>query len=246
MKISNDVKDVLVKSRVEDSKLYLPDIQLDRKLYTSVNKILEDLGGKWNRKEKAHLFTNDPSDVLDEIINTGEWTDKKKEYQFFETPLALAERMVSLAEIKDGDMLLEPSAGKGNIAEHFPENSKGYLVELNPDNYNELLKKFTNFKIVMMDFLSFDGKFDKIVMNPPFSKHQDVKHILHAWSMLANGGILVSIVSESPFFREDNVSKEFRDWLDENNADVDSLESGEFKESGTMVKTRLIVVKKPQ
>ena len=31
-------------------------------------------------------------------------------------------------------------------------------------------------------------EFDKIVMNPPFEKKQDVKHILRAYSLLKNGG----------------------------------------------------------
>jgi hypothetical protein len=81
-------------------------------------------------------------------------------------------------------------------------------------------------------------------MNPPFSKQQDVKHILHAWELLADGGTLVSVVSESPFFRENALSKEFRRWVEDNDVDVTSLDAGTFKESGTMVKTRLLVAKK--
>lgn len=242
MKIADDVKNVLIKSRVEDGKLYLPETQLERKLYVSVNKILEDLGGKWNKKEKAHLFTNDPSDVLDEIINTGEWTDKKKEYQFFETPSQLAKRMVELADIDNEDILLEPSAGKGSILSNFPKDCSYTAIELMSENCEYL--ENLGYMVVKKDFLEVTTFADKIIMNPPFTKHQDVKHILHAWECLRDGGTLVSIVSESPFFREDKISKEFRDWLEENNADVESLESGEFKESGTMVKTRLIVVKK--
>ena len=34
--------------------------QLDRNDYVKVNKALEALGGKWNRKAKAHLFDEDP------------------------------------------------------------------------------------------------------------------------------------------------------------------------------------------
>jgi len=36
-----------------------------------------------------------------------------------------------------------------------------------------------------MDFLDYnDENFDKIVANPPFSKSQDVKHILHMYELL--------------------------------------------------------------
>jgi hypothetical protein len=40
------------------------------------------------------------------------------------------------------------------------------------------------------------------------------------------------------------LSKEFRSWLEENNGKIIELDAGEFKESGTMVKTRIIVVEK--
>jgi hypothetical protein len=46
MKVKSDVLDVLAKSKVEGNILYLPNVQLDRKLYVDVNKILEDLGGQ--------------------------------------------------------------------------------------------------------------------------------------------------------------------------------------------------------
>jgi hypothetical protein len=50
----------------------------------------------------------------------------------------------------------------------------------------------------------------------------------------------VSVVSESPFFRSNKKSIEFRAWLDENNAEIIDNDPGAFKESGTMVKTRII------
>ena len=98
--------------------------------------------------------------------------------------------------------------------------------------------------VYQKDFLEVTTFADKIIMNPPFSKQQDVKHILHAWGCLKDGGILVSIVSESPFFRENSLSKSFREWIDENKVEVYNLDSGAFKESGTMVKTRMIVAHK--
>ena len=44
MKIAQDIMDVLIHSKVEGNQLFLPPTQLERKLYVSVNKILEDLG----------------------------------------------------------------------------------------------------------------------------------------------------------------------------------------------------------
>ena len=245
MKIKNDVLQVLSKSTVDEDKnlLFLPASQLERKLYTDVNKCLESIGGSWNRKLKGHLFDHNPSYDLDEMIVTGEWTDKKKEYQFFATPKELVTRMIQLANIKKTDVLLEPSAGDGEILSQFPKENPYVAFELMPENCVILRKK--GYSVKEGDFLEFiSGDVDKIIMNPPFSRQQDVQHIFRAWNWLSKGGMLVSIVSESPFFRENSLSVEFRNWLVVNKATLIDLDAGIFKESGTMVKTRLIVVDK--
>lgn len=245
MKIKDEVLSVLKNSTVDEEKnlLFLPQGQLDRKLYVDVNKCLESIGGTWNRKLKAHLFNHNPSEDLDEMINTSEWSDKKKEYQFFPTPYEIVCQMISLAEIKNTDVLLEPSAGQGNILDCFPRENPYVAVELMADNCKKLHEK--GYSVANVDFLSLSNlDVDKIIMNPPFTKHQDVQHIFHAWNMLKSGGRLVSIVSESPFFRQDKVSVNFRNWIDENSVEIVDLEAGAFKESGTMVKTRIVVATK--
>jgi len=112
MKIGNDVADILANSEVAGNKLYLPDGQLDRKMYMAVNKILVAIGGKWNRKEKAHLFGGPVDAVLEEILLTGQYINAKTEYQFFETPEDLARRLVDMADIQEWETCLEPSAGQ--------------------------------------------------------------------------------------------------------------------------------------
>jgi len=245
MKIKIEVLDILKDSIVEDDRnlLFLPARQLDRKLYVDVNKCLESIGGSWNKKLKGHLFDHNPSDDLDEMIVTGEWTDKKKEYQFFATPKELALRMIELADIHKSDVLLEPSAGDGAILSLFPKDNPYVAIELMGENCKKIHEK--GFAVAQIDFLGvYNLSYDKCIMNPPFTKQQDVKHIFHAWDMLNTGGKLVSVVSESPFFRQNSLSQEFREWLDINNATIIDLDAGTFKESGTMVKTRLIVVDK--
>ena len=86
------------------------------------------------------------------------------------------------------------------------------------------------------------GYFDKIIMNPPFSKQQDIDHIYKAFWHLKREGILISIVSEAPFFRTNKKSIEFRKFLEDNNAEIIKKPEGTFKERGTMVNTRLIKI----
>ena len=64
------------------------------------------------------------------------------------------------------------------------------------------------FALVGDDFLSYAPtgvRYDRIVMNPPFEKRQDTRHIDHALDLLAPGGRLVAIASGS--FESRPVSK---------------------------------------
>ncbi len=58
-----------------------------------------------------------------------------------------------------------------------------------------------NFNLVGYNFLDFLAKtYDRIIMNPPFEKCQDIDHVYHAFYLLNPNGILVSIVSRGVFF----------------------------------------------
>lgn len=247
MKVPEKILNILGECSIQSNPVYLPQIQLERKAYQDVNKCLESIGGKWNRKAKGHVFDSDPADLLDNLILTGETFDLKKEFQFFPTPRTVAELMCDLAEIKVNSFVLEPSCGKGNLAEVIYERNPGQLfcVELNPEMAKHHKDK-PYMALFGKNFLSVidEGCWDRIIMNPPFSRQQDIDHILHAFSLLRYGGILVSVVSESPFFRTNAKSVEFMTFLGEHNAEVMKLPEGAFKESGTMVKTRIIKVRK--
>ena len=95
----------------------------------------------------------------------------------------------------DGKTVLEPSAGKGNIAIEAKNNGAIVkCIELMDDNYNHLKTLFDD--VTKMDFLEYnESKFDVILMNPPFFKQNDIKHVLHAIDLLNNGGTLVAIMS---------------------------------------------------
>lgn len=89
------------------------------------------------------------------------------------------------------------------------------------------------------------GTINRVVMNPPFTRHQDIDHVRHAYDLLDAGGILVAIMCESTFFRTDKKSVEFRDFLDSVYAQAIKLEPGAFRESGTDVVTRIVKIRKP-
>lgn len=166
---------------------------------------------------------------------------------YFPTPKALAERVVDEADIRAGMSVLEPSAGKGSIAEAAAEAAdEGSLSVIEPVSDLRSILELKGFNIVDRDFLGHETTYDRIVMNPPFEDRQDVAHVRHAYDLLKPGGRVVAIMSEGPFFGSDKRATEFRDWLDEVGGVSEQLPEGSFKDSdrSTGVATRLVVIDK--
>ncbi len=166
---------------------------------------------------------------------------------FFPTPTKVIDRMLEEADIQPGMTVLEPSAGKGNIAERIRDEHEGAVLDV--VEYNNTLNEYLesqDFNVVGADFLSFDGTYDRIIMNPPFEKGQDIDHVRHAYEMLKPGGRVVAIMSEGPFFRSDKKAMEFRDWIDELAGVSEQLDEGSFidSERTTGVATRLVTIDK--
>ena len=243
MKISDDVLTILGQCLVDGKRLFLPDTQLDRKMYEAVNKILVAMGGKWNRSAKAHVFEECPEEALLDVLNTGEILDAKKEFQFFETPSELAQRMVALANLSREHVVLEPSAGMGAIASEIKAVhplDRIICIELQESNVEHLRNQ--GFMCSSGDFLMTDISVDRIIANPPFCKGQDADHINHMLDCLAPGGRLVSIASAGLLFRQDKRYCAIRDRINALGGTIETLPAGTFKDSGTMVRTVLVVV----
>lgn len=237
MKISNDVSNVLANSRIDGSKLFLPEGQLDRKLYVAVNKVLIAIKGKWNRLAKAHVFSDSPAETIENILLTGEYTDEKKEFQFFETPTPLAQKLVAMAEIMNGETVCEPSAGRGRIAEQLPAEATT-CFELNDSNRNFLEGEL--FNVGGGDFLQNRKMFDVFVANPPFTKQQDIDHVDHMISLATRR--VVSVMSASVLFRDNKKTVSFRNMIDGLGGTIEPLPDNSFAESGTKVNTCVVCV----
>lgn len=244
MKIVNqDILAVISTGVIEGNIFKMICGQLDRKMYLAVNEVLDNIGGRWNRKARGHIFSDNPTEKIEQVLLTGVTVNEKKLFQFFETPLELAKKMVYMANIKYKDILLEPSAGHGAIIDCFPKENKAICIEINRANIDILRKKEYPY-IIEADFLEYNDKtFDKIIMNPPFTKQQDIDHVLHAYSLLNKKGKVVSIMSIGFTFRENKKSKDFRK-LVENFGTYEYLDKETFKDSGTMVNTVLVILNK--
>ena len=240
MKINDEVARILSNSKIDACNLALPQGRLDRKLYISVNKVIKSIGGKWNRKVKAHVFNKSPTEIVEQILVTGEYTDAKKEYQFFETPDIIARRLIDIACISDGETVLEPSAGRGAIAKLINNKNRCNCVELNEENREYLFDN--GFSLVGYDFLKHTQKYDVIVANPPFSKQQDISHVLHMIEL--SNRCVVSVMSASVLFRDNKKTTEFRNTIASLGGKIESLPDKSFVKSGTNVRTCILHVEK--
>lgn len=239
--------EVLQACTVQGNIIKLPDTQLDRKLYLEVAKALELIGGKWKGgKTFGFVFNSDPTELLEELA-TGGNRNLKKEYQFFATPDQLADELVQHARIQNGDMILEPSAGQGAIVKAIQRRMGFHEVwgyELMPQN-RLFLDKIPEFQLLGDDFLTCKMTcFDKVIANPPFTKNQDIDHIRKMYDCLDDGGRLVSLASISWEKGSQRKQEEFKDWLDELNAEIHDVPPGAFKESGTAVGAKIIIIDK--
>jgi len=167
------------------------------------------------------------------------------DYNFFETPICIVKRMVESANLSAGDTVLEPSAGLGRIAHAVRAIGADVIcVEAHADRARSL--KASGLEVVTGNFLEMKPfRVSSVIMNPPFTRAQDVMHIQHAWDFVGNGGSLVAIASSGVKYRSDKRTSQFREWLASIDAEVIDLPEGAFSESGTEVSTVMIVARKP-
>lgn len=253
MKIPNEILEVLFNWKQELNKFYLWEQQLDRKIYLKTSEILETIGFKWNKKEKCHIYEWEDYEFIDSIFREmfASWEittikEEIKKYQFFPTPEKIVDLLVDLAEIKEEDLILEPSAWTWNIVKWITKKQTSCHIYINELDINKIpllyeLKEENLYiqQITNLDFLEFDwyNNYSKIIMNPPFSQNNAIKHILKAYSLLTRWWMLVSICPSNILTKE---YKSLTEELNNLNPEVIELEEWSFKESWTMINTIIL------
>lgn len=165
--------------------------------------------------------------------------------QLFATPKPLAKRLVEMAWVQAGHLVLEPSAGTGALVWELLEHKAIVTaVEVNA----QLAAKLPLDRKLCRDFLTLTGDdlqpFDRIVMNPPFAGGADIQHVSHAFTFLAPGGVLVAVMSAGTKFRSDRKATAFREVVAAF-GEMEDLPEDSFKESGTGVRTVVVSLRRP-
>ena len=238
-------------------------------IYPKVKKVLEALGGKWNRSAKAIIFSDGGQDRIIDAIATGVYLDAKQAWQFYETPASVAEIMARKVydhyakvfkqtnRVPRDLTVLEPSAGTGAIMTACLARGFGVdAIEMNSEHLPKLNSECLCGRdagrmctVTIADFLKIrpesQGTYAAVVMNPPFTGLADIAHVRHAWDFVKPGGILVAITSPSWTFRNDRRCKEFFEFV-RSQADysIQHMPEGTFAAAGTNVNTVMLTIEK--
>lgn len=211
--LSQEAIDALRVSSFTDNTFKLPEGQLD--CYPEIKLLMAAIGGKWAGGKKRMEFAPgvDCSVLVSAACDRGE-IPASNPLDFFPTPPDIVSEIESsswttgrwdariiVAEIDNRPVrYLEPNGGSGALvavmAAKMRPHDELVVCEKNPLLAGMLRTRFPQAQVHEGDFLEYTdgGKFDVILMNPPFDGRAYRKHVEHAESMLDRLGMLVSIV----------------------------------------------------
>ena len=173
---------------------------------------------------------------------------------FYPTPPEVAEKMLAKVGKLYERSILEPSAGKGDLADAAVGKLDRYYnrcreivhcIEIEPELQATIRGK--GYPLVGTDFLTFwpDEKYDLIIMNPPFASGE--AHLLHAWEILDHGDI-VCLLNEQTLLNPCTVHRKLLATIIEEHGEVEHLGSC-FAEDAlrkTQVRVSMVHLRKKQ
>ena len=211
----------------------------------------EDVGGKEN--DRNIVSTDSDYDRAKAFyFARGKKTAKNKAAEgvdYFATPEPVGYKMVQWAGLKDGDRVLEPSAGHGAISRFFSPNTDNTIIEPSSRLAPQAQMNTDNAKLINGYFedLHIGNKYDAVTMNPPFGTggKTAIEHVAKAFKHLRNGGRVIAIIPRGAM-----ADKRFDAWYESDDA-KDAHMVGEvllpgvtFERAGTKVATRIVIIDK--
>ncbi len=173
---------------------------------------------------------------------------------YFATPEPIGLVMTRLADAKEGEKMLEPSAGHGAIARWFRPDAERTAIEPSSELNSRLALVFQDGDIKRQKFeeLSIINKYDAIVMNPPFGTagKTAIDHVAKAFGHLREGGRIVALIPEGQAIKRLEqflYGKDAKDKMLNPDAHLImsiNLPDVTFKRAGTGVRTRIVVIEK--
>lgn len=139
----------------------------------------------------------------------------EQDLQFYPTPKSLLNRITDSLKWNKITSVLEPSAGKGDIADYVKEKLNTpytrYDIQIDCIEKDPALRKMLEGKeyhVIHDDFLTYHGQYhyDLIILNPPFNEGD--KHLEKALDIQKNGG---NIILKQKQYSELQIDEEITD-----------------------------------
>lgn len=241
--IELNLQQMLEVMTLDGARMVLPtNVIFDPRSYQMLKKALLNAGGSYH--DSSFHFDDDDSasEALSRLLQ-GENINIKKTLQYYPTTDTAGDRLLAGVDFT-GKVVFEPSAGEGYLVKRALEiGAKRVLaVEIYTKFHTALEQAGAEligsniFDVNACDLLGVDV----VVMNPPFSGGQDVKHVQHVLSILPPHVEVHAIMSCSVLENSNGIYEDFRAFMEKHGVEPERLEAGAFKESGTMVKTCIV------
>ena len=178
--------------------------------------------------------------------------------QQYSTPLTVSYFMANLLNVKQGELIFEPTAGTGNLLTFI--DSKNICAN-ECDSFRARILRELGYLTTEEDAMYLTSskhykhsQFDKIIMNPPFSTRLNsnktnvsngIRYITEALYLLKDGGKMVVLFGESIM----NHLNEFKSKLEEFSGCVThnySMPGKFFYKNGTTYNFNVLVIEKRQ
>jgi hypothetical protein len=175
--------------------------------------------------------------------------------QFYPTPIPIVRKMIQEANIQSGMRILEPSAGKGNIADLVREMHPDVTIECIEINaIRAEILRLKGYKVYEQDALTVTseqaGTFDRVLMNPPFLKTLGAKHVRYMFdNLLKPEGRLVALLNAGAYSDGNDLQAvQFKRFVDKYGkaVGIDKMDYNVEIERAIGIHIGMFVVDKPQ
>lgn len=214
------------------------------RLTKAVNRVLGEYYG--HVLPDAAPETDRPEDYR----TTG--TAVAKDLAFYPTPTDAVAELLRDFYCKEGERILEPSAGIGNIVRALLKKPVTVdAVEVHPGRADALLGLASDrLNVRCANFLRMKPEpvYDSVIMNPPFEGTHWMKHVRHAFDFLKSGGELRAILPVSAEVNDTPGHHKFRAWAECHSPGWCGLWRGlpaeSFAEVGVRINTTVLTLRK--
>lgn len=196
MEIDPQVKEVLnTMIWTEDGKTTQFDSEIDLVLRDKVDKFLFSIGGIWKGGVKAHVFQDDPRELIG--LNPAKDTG-------FTISNGLIEQMIAKVGLSKTMDVFVPAGAPAVASRVAPKCATMFCVETDRRKAERLRLEGFNCRTADFVLYKFDIPYSRVIVAAPM----DLASLQHALEFVRKNGSLVAVVTD-----ETLDSKDFQDWF---------------------------------